>query len=301
MERILGSFSGGDSGKLMIIVGALHGNEKAGLKAINSVFLDIQKHNIPVNGQVYGIAGNQQAIEANERFLNYDLNRSWKSPHMETLLTLDVDQLTEEDLEQVQLYQLLEKLSQGDYTDKYLVDLHTTSADNGNFIVHPGKPADTDAVRALKLPVVINLHTFLPGTLLHYMSEKGFASFAFEGGQIASQRAIDVHTLGVWELLLKSGIIEEQHLPDSVDSYAEMVSNLHANLPMTVKVLHRHEVLPTDHFKMLPDYENFQAVTRGEVLANDASGTITSPVDGLIFMPLYQKAGNDGFFIVEEV
>jgi succinylglutamate desuccinylase len=301
MERVLGSFQGGDSNRLIIFIGALHGNEKAGLKAISSVFADIQKHSIPVNGQVYGVAGNLQAIEADERFLNYDMNRSWQSAHMEHLLTLDVSQLTQEDLEQVQLYHLLQELSAGDYTERCLVDLHTTSADNGNFIVHPGMPADTAPVRALKLPIVINLHESLPGTLLHYMSDRGFNSFVFEGGQIGAQRAIDVHTLGVWELLIKSGFIDERDLPDTVDSYAEMVSDLHATLPMTVSVLHRHEVLATDNFKMLPGYENFQAVKQGEVLAHDVSGEVTCPVDGLIFMPLYQKAGNDGFFIVEEV
>ncbi|MFT6866663.1 MAG: succinylglutamate desuccinylase [Cyclobacteriaceae bacterium] len=39
----------------------------------------------------------------------------------------------------------------------------------------------------------------------------------------------------------------------------------------------------------------------GELLAMDAEGDIYSPNSGMIFLPLYQPEGEDGFFIVEEV
>ena len=63
--------------------------------------------------------------------------------------------------------------------------------------------------------------------------------------------------------------------------------------------------LPTieesDQFQMKPGYYNFKAVNKGEILAHDRKGNITSPCNGMIFMPLYQKSGNDGFFIVDNV
>ena len=43
-----------------------------------------------------------------------------------------------------------------------------------------------------------------------------------------------------------------------------------------------------------------QRVREGEIIAQDRHGEIIAPMDGLIFMPLYQRSGNDGFFIVEE-
>jgi hypothetical protein len=42
-------------------------------------------------------------------------------------------------------------------------------------------------------------------------------------------------------------------------------------------------------------------VKQGQVLANDRRGPINSPESGLILMPLYQKKGDDGFFIGREV
>jgi succinylglutamate desuccinylase len=52
---------------------------------------------------------------------------------------------------------------------------------------------------------------------------------------------------------------------------------------------------------MKPGFDSFQFIEKGELLAEDKSGAITAPIDGRIFMPLYQIAGDDGFFIVEEV
>ena len=40
---------------------------------------------------------------------------------------------------------------------------------------------------------------------------------------------------------------------------------------------------------------------KGEVLAIDGKGEIRARESGLIFMPLYQNLGDDGFFIVEEI
>jgi hypothetical protein len=48
-------------------------------------------------------------------------------------------------------------------------------------------------------------------------------------------------------------------------------------------------------------YANFHRVTRGQRLAVDRRGAVTSPSDGLLFLPLYQKRGEDGFFLARGV
>jgi len=50
-----------------------------------------------------------------------------------------------------------------------------------------------------------------------------------------------------------------------------------------------------------PGYKNFQWVKKNELLAQDKHGEIRSKSDGLILMPLYQKQGNDGFFLIDMV
>ncbi len=62
-----------------------------------------------------------------------------------------------------------------------------------------------------------------------------------------------------------------------------------------------HRIRAGDAFQMLPNFKNFQAVRKGQALARDIHGWILAPEDGLILMPLYQKQGSDGFFLVKEV
>lgn len=62
-----------------------------------------------------------------------------------------------------------------------------------------------------------------------------------------------------------------------------------------------HAIKKGDNFVMQPGYKNFQPVKKGEILATDKNGAISAQEDGLILMPLYQKQGNDGFFLVKMV
>ena len=51
---------------------------------------------------------------------------------------------------------------------------------------------------------------------------------------------------------------------------------------------------------MLPGYVSFQPITESDVLAKDARGDVRPPEAGRILMPLYQRQGDDGFFVVRE-
>ncbi len=301
MNRIINQKSSTDNKVLMIIIGALHGNELSGLKAIHNVFDALEKDNIPVHGKVIGIAGNLQAIAEKKRFLNYDLNRCWTQDFIDGTLAKPEALCAQEDIELKALYQLISELLSEDYQQTYIVDLHATSADNGNFIVHAGMPAYDAVIKSLKLPIVMNLDDYIHGTLLRYFKRPGVTAFAFEGGQIGSDKTIEVHTYGLWQLMSESGLIDEQHDLSMLLHYRELLGAMKKGQPDVVRVLHRHEVKPKDYFHMKPGFGSFQFVEKGELLAEDKSGEIKAPIDGRIFMPLYQNAGDDGFFIVEEV
>ena len=46
---------------------------------------------------------------------------------------------------------------------------------------------------------------------------------------------------------------------------------------------------------------NFQQINKNQTIAEDSNGPVRSPMKGRIFMPLYQKQGSEGFFIIEEI
>jgi len=300
MSRILGLFEGEEKGPLVVLLGGMHGNEVAGVKAIQEVFRVLDEGHIHIKGKIVGLIGNLRALEEHKRFIDYDLNRVWNDGYASLIKNDPEAFVYAEDLEGAQLYELIQKFSTGDYTSKVLVDLHTTSAENGNFIVIPEDEAQNAIVKALHLPVVIDLDKYLEGTLLKFMHDQGYISFAFEGGQIGSSKALLLHTSGIWEVLSAAGsIIPLQN--DEFAKYSRVLQEMSESLPKTVRVLYRHYVEEKDGFKMVNGFHNFQKVNKGELLAKDKFGTVESPLDGMIFMPLYQEAGNDGFFIVEEI
>ncbi|MBO3699379.1 succinylglutamate desuccinylase/aspartoacylase family protein [Roseivirga sp. E12] len=301
MNRILYEKSGSDNNVLMIVIGGLHGNELSGVKAIQSVFNTLEESNIKVHGKIVGIAGNLQAISEKKRFLNYDLNRCWTQDFIDEILAKPESLCEKEDIELRELYHLISDLLSENYRQTYIVDLHATSADNGNFIVHAGMPAYDSVIKSLKLPIVMNLDDYIQGTLLRYFKAPTVTAFAFEGGQIGAEKTKEVHTYGIWQLMSESGLIDEQHDMSMILHYQELLGSMKKNQPNILRVLHRHEVKPHDFFHMKPGFDSFQFVEKGELLAEDKSGEIKAPIEGRIFMPLYQNAGDDGFFIVEEV
>ncbi|MFT6360775.1 MAG: succinylglutamate desuccinylase, partial [Saprospiraceae bacterium] len=40
---------------------------------------------------------------------------------------------------------------------------------------------------------------------------------------------------------------------------------------------------------------------KGEILATDKNGNVVAKQDSLILMPLYQKQGDDGFFLIKSL
>jgi len=298
MKRVLGVVDGKRGGPLNILVGGLHGNEVAGIKAINQVFSAIRKHKIQINGTVVGLAGNLQAIAKNKRFIDYDLNRCWTKEFVSQVY--QKQHTLAEDIELKSLHEEILKHYYQRFEKKILIDLHTTSSEKGNFIVVPWTEASNPMVQSLQQPVVVDLDQHLSGTLLKYLEGFGFLAMAFEGGLIGSSRAIDLHVAGIWEILKASGAIESSSQSDFLQS-KEKLEKYSKALPGFVKVKYHHQISQSDSFVMEPGFENFQPVSSGQLVAHDRNGQIVAPVGGLMFLPLYQDSGDDGFFIVEEI
>ncbi len=301
MDRVIGDFISEERGPLIIFVGGIHGNEHAGVKAINHVFDILRKEKIPFTGRVVGLKGNLKALKENIRYYDYDMNRCWTEEFITEVKNSEIEKEGNlEGYEAVALLEEIEKVNQGDYTQKILVDLHTTSSDNGNFIVIPEGEANNHIVKVLKLPIVIDLDKYLEGTLLEFMHHRGYLGFAFEGGLIGTQKALNLHISGIWELLYAADSVKHQH-SQKFSNYDNITKHFTKGLPNLVSVLYRHWVNEDDAFKMMPGYHNFQRIKSGELLAHDKNGSIEAKCNGLIFMPLYQDSGNDGFFVVQEV
>ena len=301
MERLIGRYGKFGAAKTFIIFAGIHGNEQAGIIALKELFEEFEENQVDFDGTVLGIAGNIKALAQNSRFIHKDLNRQWYLTKIKKLGALPFGLLnTVEDLEQKEILELIQDIVDDKGKKLMLIDLHTTSAKGGCFCITNSNPRSTELALQIPVPVISGMTSKISGTTLEYFDQLGLPAIAFEAGQHVEPEAVNRMKAGLVSVFTKTSCLDEKWMKMYEEDYDKMEKDF-AHLPHHVNVLYRHPVEDEDAFVMKEGYSNFQPVQKGEVLAQDKNGPVLSPHDGLILMPLYQKKGSDGFFIVEEL
>jgi Succinylglutamate desuccinylase / Aspartoacylase family len=298
-EHLIASVRGSLPGPTLIILGGIHGNEPAGVLAADRVLPHIQERRADLRGEVVLLRGNTRALERRVRYIHADLNRQWTADNVRMSESLNGGWEMSELLEQRELLKAIRDAVSRARGDVYFVDLHTTSAQ--------GKPFATvgDTLRnrrfALCFPVtiVLGLEEQIDGTLLEYINNLGAITMGFEAGQHDAITSVDHHEALIWNATAATGNFLREDLPE-FEQYRSLLSRA-GDGRRVVEVRHRHPIVLEDRFEMKPGFRNFQPVRRGQVLARDRKGDIKSRETGLILLPLYQKLGDDGFFLGREV
>lgn len=307
MDRIIGRYTGQHHGALLIVFGAMHGNEPAGVEALKTVFkmLDNEPNVNPgfeFTGKMIGLIGNKKAFRQGKRFIKKDLNRYWEPDHLakikDQLITPDA-----EDLEMVQILEIIhQEIKNYNPTKLIVLDLHTTSSEGGIFAITTDDNDSLKIAIELHAPVIQGMLNGLKGTTLHYFVEKNTGlpttAVTFESGQHNNPLSIDRAVAGIINCLRTIGCVDPIHI---INRHDEILKEYAKDLPKVAMLTYRHPISQADHFRMEPNFITFQKVSKGQLLATDIKGEITSPDDGNILMPLYQKQGEDGFFIVKEI
>lgn len=307
MNRIIGAYIGEQEGPLFLAIGGMHGNEKAGIKAIEILLEMLQQEeqinpNFIFSGQFVGLRGNLQALAQSERYIEKDLNRQFTPDNVKRIHQTPYSELTDEDLELKELLHIINQLIRQHQPKKLvLLDLHTTSSSGGIFSIVTDELRSLQIAVQLHAPVITGMLNGLNGTSLHYFSSLDLplevAAVAFEAGQHEDPLSIDRGISAMVNCLKSIGCVPRNVVESKHD---DLLKNYARNLPKVVEFCYVHHIAPDDDFQMKPNYRNFQSVQKGEVLAKDKHGNILAKEDGLILMPLYQSRGEDGFFIVKE-
>jgi succinylglutamate desuccinylase len=254
-----------------------------------------------LKGTFFALAGNLAALERGCRFLDHDLNRIWSQENVDALRVDAIsDSLANDRKEQYELLTLIEEILEGDFSQIYFLDLHTTSADGGPFAIFGDSLQNRQFAEHLPVSLILGLEEQIHGSLLEWFGELGAVTLGFEAGQHDAPESAALHEAAVWIALVASGVLSAGACPEPSEALARL-SERAKGLPRVVEVLHRQEVHPSDNFRMEPGYRNFHAVRRNQVLAKDKNGEIRSPLSGRVLLPLYQTQGNDGFFLVQDI
>ena len=274
-------------GPMLIVLGGIHGNEPAGLHALEPLAgLQLEC------GDFVALSGNRAALAEGVRYVARDLNRGWGA-----LASLPPrGEGVAEDDEQRDLLGAIEDALADARGPVYFLDLHTTSAEGHPFVVVGDDPAHRAFAHSFGLPVFLGLVGRLSGALTPYLCTRGVTAIAIEGGQNDDEWSVVRHTAAIRLALVECALLPAASL-GPFNLSRRLLEHARASLPHEIEIVSRYAITPEDEFVMQPGFSNIHPVSAGTLLAHDRHGEIRAPEDGLVVMPLYQGQGDDGFFM----
>jgi len=307
-ERIITKYIGSEDGPMLIVFGGMHGNEPAGIEAIQKMGQMLKAEpltnpDFKYKGSFLGLIGNRRAYAKGQRFINVDLNRSWTRENIDIIHTREFQDLTEEQKEIKEILDVIdEQITEMNPSKVIVLDLHTTSSFGGIFSITTDDPESVSIAVELHAPVIKGMLKGIRGTTLHFFNSSYFGvdmiPVTFESGQHLDKLSVKRAIAAITNCMRTIGSVSADHVENQHDS---LLLEYSKDLPKVARLLSKHTIENGDNFIMKPDYKNFQMVTKGELLATDINGAILAPEDSLLLMPLYQSQGEDGFFLIKEV
>ncbi len=307
-NRIVTKYIGTKPGPLLIVFGGMHGNEPAGIKAIEmmSKMLEVEPITNPdfeYAGSFLGLIGNLKAHQENKRYVNADLNRSFTKENIKIVKASKESELKDELLEIKQILNVVHQTIDEIKPSKVIVlDLHTTSSFGGIFSIVTDNEESLKIAVELHAPVIKGMLKGIKGTTLHYFTEENFGlpmvPVTFESGQHNEEMSVNRAIAAITNCMRTIGSVLPNHVENQHDNLLKEHSK---DLPKVSILISKHHIAEGDNFRMLPNYQNFQKIKKGEVVAEDIHGNIVAADDCLMLMPLYQKQGEDGFFLIQKL
>lgn len=299
LERLIFKHEGDPQRPTVVFFGGIHGNEPSGVYALQQLKEYCSRQHINTNGNIYALTGNRAALMEGKRFEVEDLNRMWTKEKIEELRNLAKHQLNKDQLEQLELLSTVEEIISRSEGPLYFFDLHTTSSETIPFTTVNDSLLNRQFAENIPVPMILGIEEYLEGPLLSYINDLGYVSFGFEGGQHQAESAINNHfTFALLSLHFANVLtLGKQELQERMSALQNNLAKTHR----IYEIYYRHELAPSDQFEMKEGYQNFQEISKGQLLATVNGESLYADHNAQIFMPLYQSQGEDAFFAVRPI
>ncbi|MEZ5307856.1 MAG: succinylglutamate desuccinylase/aspartoacylase family protein [Pyrinomonadaceae bacterium] len=296
-EHLVAHFKGPEDGPTLIVFGSIHGNERSGVTALRNVAAELAGREIDFRGNIWFLAGNTRALNRNERFVETDLNRHWTFENASQNRS-GSDGTKLEDREQTELLKFIDEVFGKARNEVFALDLHSTSSESTPFAMIGDTLRNRNFAEKFPVTFLLGIEEQIDGTIMEYMNELGCVTLGFEAGQHFTDEAVRNQEALVRLALVNSGVVPAGVI-DEAANRGELERATGGR--RIIEIRYRHAINAEDEFEMRPGYENFQEISKGEFLATEKGGKVFAPESGMILMPLYQKLGNDGFFVGREI
>ncbi|NER14233.1 aspartoacylase [Leptobacterium flavescens] len=295
-ERVLARMEAGPHKPAVVFFTGIHGNEPAGVLAFKRLKEKILHQNL--NGSLYVLSGNLQALNKGVRYIDKDLNRLWTERRIAQLES-DPSREMAEVGEQRALLKEIKAILKNTERPLYFIDFHTTSSRAIPFVTINDAMINRKFSKTFPVPVILGIEEFLEGALLSYINQLGYVSLGFESGKHDDPQAVDNAEAFMYLSLCEAGLLPKKE--NSLhEHYYQTLQSATKGTAHFFEVKERYPILKGDHFKMEPGFESFQSVKKGTLLAVKNKLPVYAIKNTVLFMPLYQAQGKEGFFLIEK-
>jgi len=298
-KRIIGHIKGDLPGPTLIFFGGIHGNEQSGVTALERVFKELGTGAFSCKGSAYGIRGNIPALLKGKRFVEKDLNRIWTHSRIKNINKKTAQQLSFEDKELAAIHELISGILENEKGPFYFIDFHTTSSKTLPFITINDALINRRFSKLFPVPIILGIEEYLDGPLLSYINGKGYVSLGFESGQHTEEMSINNSIAFSWLTMAFSGFLNRADVKNFKKYYIQLQKSAQHNSNF-YEIVYRHHLIDIKDFKMMEGFKSFEEVLEGTPLAIEKDEFIKAKKDTILFMPLYQDQGEEGFFLIRK-
>lgn len=253
------------TGPTSIILVGVHGNERCGVEALDTLLPKLAIK----NGRVLIAYGNPRAIEQNVRFTDMNLNRAFK----DTSLYSKAEQANYE----YQRAQFLKPyLNQADV----LLDIHASTTPNSQpFII-----CENNALEIVKyLPFeLINsgFDTLHPGGTDSYMNNLGKIGICVECGYLEDPLSVKKAEESILAFLVALGHIDG--LPKITKQSRIKFDSIYFT--------------KTNNFRLAKEFKDFEKISKGQLIGTDGLEEVKASSSGIIiFAGNHNSIGSEAF------
>jgi succinylglutamate desuccinylase len=250
----------------LIVIGGVHGNEPAGIRAIERLSTLIENDDWKVDCSIYGLIGNPRAVEKNVRFVDENLNRAFGRSI----------QGSYEHTRAQEIGMWLAHLAQR-HPRAHLLDLHSVSIGETCMAITL-QDAQKKVLQSVS-PIPFKLIAppeVIPGTLVGYAESLGMTGLVIECGNHSSPHGESVAMEHIERVL--------EHLHALVRAATSFKQVNEYDGPMRTYRL-TAPIKPGAAFVWTIPVSSELFVTRGAVFAKDDTGHHVAPEDSFIIMP----------------
>jgi succinylglutamate desuccinylase len=264
MDKTIVLKNSGEEGNILAVFCGVHGNEKAGVFAVEKILKNVEIE----SGAVYFVFANPEAIKQNKRFIDRNLNRCFFNGQ---------DGTSYEENRAVELMEILDK-------SDALLDIHASNSvkttpfaitDNG-----------LDIVKNMNFEIIATgFDNLEPYSADGYMKHKNKIGICLECGYSGeSESNVDLAYNSIIQFL----------------QYFDCIHNKIPALKIDQKILHVDETqkVTNTNFSLINAYDDFTEIKKGTIIAKDENNKYSCDRDRIIlFASKGKPVGSEAYIL----